>query len=101
MPNIQAGYLLKLTSWENDGDHYRTIDLSGLTKGEVTYAIKLAKLFRSWGGSKPKPSIVWEAVSAIEVPDDVRSSGRFVDFDDFHDISEDIVTGKQIGRAHV
>jgi hypothetical protein len=36
---IQAGYLLQVTSWENDADFYNTKSLDGLTKSQVQWRI--------------------------------------------------------------
>lgn len=44
---IKAGYQITITSWENDGDNYNNITLSGLTKARVTYIIAMCKLFTS------------------------------------------------------
>lgn len=44
---IPAGYRLTITSWENDGDHYQTIVVAGLTTARVRFIIELCKLFRS------------------------------------------------------
>ena len=32
---MKEGYTLRVTSWENDADNYRTIDIAGLSKEEV------------------------------------------------------------------
>lgn len=44
---IPAGYRLTVTTWENDGDHYKTKVLEGLTKERVTALVELSKLFSS------------------------------------------------------
>lgn len=44
---IKAGYQISITSWENDGDNYNTITISGLTKDRVKYIIAMCKLFAS------------------------------------------------------
>ena len=42
---IQAGYMLQVTSWENDGDNYNTITLTGLTKEKVKFYLELLQYF--------------------------------------------------------
>jgi len=44
---IKAGYQITTTSWENDGDNYNNITISGLTKDRVKYIIAMCKLFTS------------------------------------------------------
>lgn len=43
--NVQPGYRLSLTSWENDADDFRTVVLSGLTKEDVEFYLNLAHIF--------------------------------------------------------
>ena len=45
--NIPAGYSLYITSWENDGDIYKTQNNHGLTGKQVSFCIDLAKQFKS------------------------------------------------------
>ena len=47
MPNMKPGYLLELTTWENDGDNYKTERLYGLTKDEVKFYVHIANQFKS------------------------------------------------------
>lgn len=47
MTNIPAGYQLRTTTWENDGDSYKTQIISGLTKETVAFYIELGSLFES------------------------------------------------------
>ena len=44
---IEAGYRLTVTSWENDGDNYNTKTVEGYTLEEVTFLVELCNLFRS------------------------------------------------------
>lgn len=42
---VPAGFSISVTSWENDGDDYRTETIHGLTKNEVNDWIKVLSLF--------------------------------------------------------
>lgn len=42
---IPAGYELRFTSWENDGDHYQTKTLRGLGFAEAAFLVDLASRF--------------------------------------------------------
>lgn len=43
----KKGILLKITTWENDGDHYQTQEHQGLTNDQAAFMIKIANLFTS------------------------------------------------------
>lgn len=43
---IKAGFMLEITSWENDADNYKTIQISGLTKEKCQLYINIIKLFK-------------------------------------------------------
>jgi hypothetical protein len=45
--NIKKGYQLHITTWENDGDVYKTKVIDGLDKADVKFYIELASLFTS------------------------------------------------------
>lgn len=49
--NVPAGLRLSITSWENDGDDYRTVVVNGLTEEDVRFYLELAADFRSDSGS--------------------------------------------------
>lgn len=49
MTDILAGYQLHITTWENDGDSYKTKILSGLTEADVKFYIDIASRFKSDG----------------------------------------------------
>jgi hypothetical protein len=49
MPDIPAGYQLHVTTWENDGDYYKTTVLSGLTKEDTNFLVSIAKQFSRKG----------------------------------------------------
>lgn len=44
---IPKGYILEVTSWENDGDDYDTIQKRGVSTGLVDVVTKLFPLFKS------------------------------------------------------
>ena len=44
---IPAGYLVKVTTWENDGDDYDTCLVSGLTEQEKDFLVYIIPLFKS------------------------------------------------------
>lgn len=44
---IKPGYLLKITTWENDADNYNTKEIAGLKKSEAVFLIKVCELFKS------------------------------------------------------
>ena len=43
---IPAGYVMKITTWENDADNYRTETLYGLSKTLTAFIVALCKLHR-------------------------------------------------------
>jgi hypothetical protein len=45
--NIKAGYWLAITSWENDGDNYKTQNFYGLTEEDVKLYLDIVTWFRS------------------------------------------------------
>lgn len=47
--SIPAGYQLQSTTWENDGDNYKTQILSGLRVEDVWFYLELAKPFSRQG----------------------------------------------------
>jgi hypothetical protein len=47
MSDIAPGLLLGITTWENDGDNYKTEQLPGLNADEVRFYLMIANLFRS------------------------------------------------------
>jgi len=62
--HIKAGYLLKLTTWENDADNYNTTELDGLTNEEVQFYIMIAKCFESGSNNDQKTlgnTVVWSS----------------------------------------
>jgi hypothetical protein len=45
MDKIPAGFQIHVTSWENDGDNYKTVVTSGLSKEEVCFYMCILKNF--------------------------------------------------------
>jgi hypothetical protein len=43
----KAGYVIKVTSWENDGDNYATAEINVETRKDAEHIVKLVKLFTS------------------------------------------------------
>jgi hypothetical protein len=53
MATIPAGYQLSITSWENDGDNYKTKILYGLTREDVQFYLHFLKPFgEEFGGEE-------------------------------------------------
>lgn len=100
--NIKKGYQLHITTWENDGDNYKTKVIDGLNKEDTQFYIQLAHLFKSRNnnsfkcfgnggitecGDKYHNSRMEDVVQAIHkvVADNPNSSKEITD----HYISED------------
>jgi hypothetical protein len=47
--NVPSGYQLHITSWENDGDNYKTQIISGLTKEDVQFYLHFLNHFGNDG----------------------------------------------------
>jgi hypothetical protein len=43
--SISAGYQIQATSWENDGDNYKTQVISGISSPDVQFYVDLANTF--------------------------------------------------------
>jgi hypothetical protein len=71
--SIRPGYLLKITTWENDADNYATKDLDGLTADEVRFYIMIAKCFYS-GSNNGR-----QTLGNTDVWSSYRNSSRSVD----------------------
>lgn len=50
--NIPAGWQIKITSWENDGDYNHTQIISGLSEAAARFYVEVAHLFESNSGIK-------------------------------------------------
>jgi hypothetical protein len=48
MDSIPSGYQIHITSWENDGDNYKTKIISGLTKEDVHFYLCFLNYFKSY-----------------------------------------------------
>ena len=44
---VKQGYLLKITTWENDADNYNSATLDGLTEKQVEFYVAVAKMHYS------------------------------------------------------
>jgi len=50
--DLSPGYLLKITTWENDADNYNTVETAGIqTTDEINFYIAIATLFESCHGT--------------------------------------------------
>ena len=45
--NRPAGYILEVTTWENDADNYKTVPIYGLELNDVKFLIKFFSHFKS------------------------------------------------------
>lgn len=50
--NIQAGYQLHVSTWENDGDSSKQLILSGLTENDVKFYLAVLHHFKSTNAHK-------------------------------------------------
>lgn len=111
---LKQGYLLEVTTWENDGDYYQTKQLSGLTKNQVTFLVTLMEYFKlgtntpsryAFGNSglKDTPDSGASYYQFIEAMDKLRNY-YVTEFDQFfkhpddqtklwHDIKADLFNG--------
>lgn len=104
--DIPAGYQLHVTTWENDGDHYNTEIISGLTEADVRFLLDVAKQFGSRNSTTPglgNGSVKGEQLVALlrekladhpEISDDIKqvwSEGS--DEDIAYDILTDLLLG--------
>lgn len=62
----KAGYLIRITSWENDGDNYNKKEVSGLTKEQAKETVAFSKLFKS------KNSVTMDAIGNISDPNEAE-----------------------------
>lgn len=104
MANIKQGHQLHITSWENDGDNYKTKTVDGLTKDEVKYLISIAKLFYPENGrnsngfgnsdiSDKTYEKIWESYKRIPVPEDVSDDWKFNNIDEMMEVFADELIG--------
>jgi hypothetical protein len=89
---IKAGYLLQITTWENDGDNYSTKSFSGLDYNECVFMAKVCELFASrysnlkgFGNSDRRDSQVFNAYREL-LSDFKKNYGELpLDFDEEED----------------
>ncbi len=53
MPDLRPGYLVKITTWENDADNEKTVERDGLTEAQARFLIRAAQLFNSKNSANP------------------------------------------------
>jgi hypothetical protein len=57
--NIPKGYEIQFYTWENDGDHYKTQIMYGLTREDVYFFVDLASKFMStYGNDSIDPTVL-------------------------------------------
>jgi hypothetical protein len=49
---IKAGYKLTITSWENDGDHYATESVEGLTREDAAFQLDVVRAYAKVFGNE-------------------------------------------------
>ncbi len=65
---LRPGYMIQVTSWENDADNYRTETIDGLPKKEdVSFLIDWVKTFLSNGNRREKTGL--ENLGNAEIED--------------------------------
>lgn len=80
--NIPTGYLLKLTTWENDADNYATVFTADIqTTDEVNFFIEIAELFYSCHSSNdPNKRTYGNSDRSDEAPDPSNKYQRDTDY---------------------
>lgn len=94
---IPKGFLIKVTTWENDGDDYKTEVCTGLNRAQAIFLYKLAEVFGSNGSlgnedfsvHKIAPKII-ELMNESEDPESIEEYMGFSireakDFEPFFD----------------
>lgn len=95
---IQAGYMVTVETWENDGDHYKTKELQGLGKEDVALVLEVCNYFRTNGGDIKPWEEINKAVREIFEKHQCVTTGLLGnllmdvnDEDDFHDHLYEII----------
>ncbi|ATI17787.1 hypothetical protein [Aeromonas phage AS-yj] len=87
---IPRGYIVGITSWENDGDYYHTIYHTGLTRDDVDFFRVIAPFFNSandwkepgYGNDPYTDALVFELFDKLEEnPHMANQFKRFLDID--------------------
>lgn len=83
-PKYPNGYLLKFTTWENDGDDYKTQEMSGVESAQdMAFLVNLAEMFTSRNAKKSGMGnddqshetlceVVSDLLQKFDVSDDLR-----------------------------
>ena len=75
MENIKAGYMVCVTTWENDADNYKTKIRSGLTKAQALAVEKFCRFFISNERNNctfgNKETVDYEVIKETMDPDDI------------------------------
>lgn len=89
---IKTGYLIQITTWENDADNYSTKSYDGLTYNKCLFMAELCKLFASrysglkgFGNSETSNSKVYEAYRQLLVNFEKEHGQVPVSFDEIED----------------
>lgn len=74
---IKLGWMLQVTSWENDGDCYNTKTLDGLTEDEVRAKVALCKVLHSIGQEPHDANTVEEIAAKLSILEDEVEDGIY------------------------
>lgn len=74
---IKLGWMLQVTSWENDGDSYNTKTLDGLTEDEVSAKVAMCKVLHSLGQESRDANTVEEIASKLSLLEDEVEDGIY------------------------
>lgn len=65
---IKQGYMLRVTSWENDGDHYNNVTIEGLTEPQARWLVRFLEQLAKLGQVETKETNLIEVAAVIDVP---------------------------------
>lgn len=74
---IKLGWMLQVTSWENNGDFYNTKTLDGLTEDEVRAKVALCKVLHSIGQEPHDANTVEEIAAKLDLFEDEVEDGIY------------------------
>ena len=74
---IKLGWMLQVTSWENDGDCYNTKTLDGLTEDEVRAKVALCKVLHSIGKEPHDANTVYNIAAKLGILEDEVEDGIY------------------------
>jgi len=65
---IPKGYSVAITSWENDGDHYNTVNQHGLSYEQAVFLVSVAKLYTSnkYGNKEFNDFVIDDMLELVE-----------------------------------